>query len=228
MNQPLNPTATDTATATNLTANPPVNLAAGTDSTAPKNPPTDVRTTTFSAITATISGSTVVLTAADEVVPLRTAAAQATAPPAYISTIIAALSAQSDISIFTNLLLQSSWILEFLNPDKQYYFFTPLDSVIAHLLAPRDDKYIPINIPLQIAEMPEGIRDLRVKEFTLITQLKGENGYIALGPNQGARIVSLPPNVTNNDVGIVSGLGNMKRVKEQIQFVNGEIVKMDG
>jgi len=127
---------------------------------------------------------------------------------------------------------QAPEVLRSLNSTKQYYFFTPRDEDIASILARRkedEDKYVPVDTMIHFAEMPEGERDLKIKEYTLVTALKGEVEYIALGEGEGARIVSQPPEETDGEIRIVSGLGRVRNVKgEAIKFERGEIHKTDG
>ncbi|KAF8535237.1 FAS1 domain-containing protein, partial [Trichophaea hybrida] len=230
-NSPSAPEDSNTADSPNSTgeAQPPTTSSTKGDTI---NPPAAVFTTTFSPVTATISGSEVIVTPTDEVVPLRLASSQRPAPPDFIADIMAALSSQPDLTIFTSMVSQAPEVLRSLNSTKKYYFFTPRDEDIASILARRqedEDKYIPVSTTIHFAEMPEGERDLKIKEYTLVTALKGEVEYIALGDGEGARIVSQPPEETDGKIRIISGLGRVRNVKgEAIKFERGEIHKTDG
>jgi len=194
-------------------------------------------TTTYPAITATISSSSVELVYSGEILPIQTSADHQPPPASFRDAFIKALTPDPDAAPFGQLVAEMPALFDAMGASKQYIVYAPNVAAVVALLhvltVPSGNnrkrkEFVSPAVQQQVAEKPAGEVDLKYVSATLVTELRGETKYIDLGPLEGARIVSLPVNSTKGTTFIISGLGHATLVQaDELTFEFGVIKKVE-
>ena len=177
----------------------------------------------------TISGKVVSETYSGEILPLptgQTSTQSATATPTRSreqlkKLILDALKNVPDIERFTAWVNAESNIFELLNPESNYPILAPNnDAVKANIGGNRrrDGSYPP-ELALSFVQRGFGDPPLSAGPRTLKTSLKDPK-YVNLGPDEPARLVSLP---VGTNLSIVAGMGESVSFGADIPFEAGTI-----